>query len=107
MGIDLITHRTGNASKIIIGSRSSAETCVEAKTQTDRVPESCESSFLLDWLAGGEACQRNIQGFSFKFETLNVVVARFRRSLLETRTLTNSNDSEVVPLRTYLSGNQR
>jgi MoxR-like ATPase len=30
----------------------------------------------------------------------------FRRSLLETRTLTNSNNSEVVPLRDFLSGNQ-
>lgn len=76
MGIDLIAHRTGNASKIISGSTSSAETCVEAKTQTNRVPESWESSFLLDWLAGGEASQRNIQGFSFTIETLKVVVAR-------------------------------
>jgi hypothetical protein len=31
----------------------------------------------------------------------------FRRSLLETRTLTNSNNSEVVPLRAFLCGNQR
>jgi len=31
----------------------------------------------------------------------------FRRSLLETRTLTNSINSEVVPLRDFLSGNQR
>jgi hypothetical protein len=31
----------------------------------------------------------------------------FRRSLLETRTLTNSNNSEVVLLRDFLSGNQR
>ena len=30
----------------------------------------------------------------------------FRRSLLETRTLTNSNNSEVVLLRDFLSGNQ-
>ena len=31
----------------------------------------------------------------------------FRRSLLETRTLTNSNNSEVVLLRDFLSGHQR
>ena len=43
----------------------------ETETWADRVPENCESSFLLDWLAGGEACQRNIQGFSFKFENLS------------------------------------
>jgi hypothetical protein len=30
----------------------------------------------------------------------------FRRSLLETRTLTNSNNSAVVPLRDFLRGNQ-
>jgi hypothetical protein len=30
----------------------------------------------------------------------------FRRSLLETRALTNSNNSEIVLLRDFLSGNQ-
>jgi len=35
-----------------------------------------------------------------------VLSEAFRRSLLETRTLTNSNNSEVVPLRDFLSGNQ-
>jgi hypothetical protein len=30
----------------------------------------------------------------------------FRRSLLDTRTLTNTNNSEVVLLRDFLSGNQ-
>jgi len=30
----------------------------------------------------------------------------FRRSLLETRTLTNSNNSEVLPLRDFLCGNK-
>jgi hypothetical protein len=35
-----------------------------------------------------------------------VLSEAFRRSLLETRTLTNSNNSEVVLLRDFLSGNQ-
>ncbi len=35
-----------------------------------------------------------------------VLSEAFRRSLLETRTLTNSNNSEVVPLRDFLCGNQ-
>ena len=36
-----------------------------------------------------------------------VLSEAFRRSLLETRTLTNSNNSEVVLLRDFLSENQR
>jgi hypothetical protein len=35
-----------------------------------------------------------------------VLRIEFRRSLLETRTLTNSNDSEVVLLGNFLSGDQ-
>ncbi|MGA7245175.1 MAG: hypothetical protein WBX19_18465 [Terracidiphilus sp.] len=41
----------------------------------ERVAQFIESSFLLDWLAGGDACQRNIRGFSLKIETLTVVGA--------------------------------
>ncbi|MGC2614034.1 MAG: hypothetical protein WA354_08405 [Terracidiphilus sp.] len=45
----------------------------EVNAQTEGVPEARESGFLLDWLTGGEACQRNIQGFSSKFDTQNLV----------------------------------
>jgi hypothetical protein len=76
MGIDLIADRTGNFPMKLSRSAPAAVSRVAAVTRTERIPESCESSFLLDWLTGGEACQRNIQGFSFKFETLNLVVAR-------------------------------
>jgi len=33
-------------------------------------PKLPETGFLLDWLSGGEGCQRNIQGFSLRFEAL-------------------------------------
>jgi hypothetical protein len=62
MGIDLIANRTGNAPTKI--SISVAVSRVAAVTRTERVLESGESSFLLDWLAGGEACRRIIEGFS-------------------------------------------
>jgi hypothetical protein len=75
MGIYLIVDRTGNAPTKFSRSAPDVVSRVAAVTRTERVPESCESSFLLDWLAGGEACQRNIQGFAFKFETLNLLVA--------------------------------
>jgi hypothetical protein len=55
------------------GTVPSAGLRLEMETRTGPVGESCESGFLLDWLAGGVACQRNIQGFSFKFENLSVV----------------------------------
>ncbi len=75
MGIHLIADRTGNVAATFSRLAPAAVSRVAAVTRTERVPESCESSFLLDWLAGGEACQRNIQGFSFRFEALNSVVA--------------------------------
>jgi hypothetical protein len=65
-----------NAPMKIGGYNSSAVNLIEAETRKDQVPVVRESGFLLDWLAGGVACERNIQGFSFKFETLKAVAAR-------------------------------
>lgn len=42
----------------------------------ERIGECSGSGFLLDWLAGGEACKRDIQGFSIKVETLVLMNAR-------------------------------
>ena len=48
----------------------------ETETCANRLPENCASGFLLDWLAGADACPRSIpvriEGFSFKFENLGV-----------------------------------
>ena len=74
-GIILIADRIGNGNTKFSSSAPAVVSRVATVTRTERIPESCESSFLLDWLTGGEACQRKIQGFSFKFETLNLVVA--------------------------------
>ena len=52
----------------------------ETETWVEQAAENCESSFLLDWLAGADASLRSIprstQGFSFKFEDLGVVSPR-------------------------------
>jgi hypothetical protein len=48
----------------------------ELPTTEARLQECSGSGFLLDWLAGGEACKRDIQGFSVGFENLVVFNAR-------------------------------
>ena len=42
----------------------------------ERIGECSGSGFLLDWLAGGEVCKRDIQGFSVRVETLVLMNAR-------------------------------
>jgi hypothetical protein len=74
MRIDLIAEKIVRDRTKIAEATRRATNHAEVDTGMLRVPESYESGFLLDWLAGGEACQRNIQGFSFKFDTLNFVV---------------------------------
>ena len=52
------------------------ENHAEPQISEERTRESSGSGFLLDWLAGGEACQRDIQGFPVRFENLVVINAR-------------------------------
>jgi hypothetical protein len=47
----------------------------EPHTSTEPKWECFGSGFLLDWLAGGEACKRDIQGFSVRFENLVAINA--------------------------------
>jgi hypothetical protein len=68
MRIDLIAEGTVDALTKTGEPTRAGVTQDEVDAQTKRVPEACESGFLLDWLAGGEACQRNTQGFSSKFD---------------------------------------
>lgn len=74
MGIELIADKTGNAPASLRGSAADSLIRVPVVARTEQVDEIYASSFLLDWLSGGEACQRDIQGFSFKFEVLNPAV---------------------------------
>jgi hypothetical protein len=64
----VLTESAGNVFTKITGSSAApALTRGDAEVRTERIQEYCASSFLLDWLAGADACRRNIQGFSFKF----------------------------------------
>jgi hypothetical protein len=74
MRIDLIAERIVRDRTKVADSTRRATTHAEVDTRILQIPESYESGFLLDWLAGGVACERNIRGFSFKFDTLNFVV---------------------------------
>jgi hypothetical protein len=71
----LISQGTGNAATDTGKCASAPLSRIEVDRKTERILKSSEASFLLDWLAGGEACRRNIEGFCFKFESLNVVIA--------------------------------
>jgi len=71
----------------------------ERDETTDAVLYLTENDDILYLLAMELRATRKRIGF--------VLSDAFRRSLLETRTLTNSINSEVVPLRDFLSGNQR
>jgi hypothetical protein len=51
------------------------ENHVEPQISEERTRES-GPGFLLDWLVGGEACQRDIRGFSVRFENLVAINAR-------------------------------
>jgi hypothetical protein len=66
--------------RLLIASRSPApvplaENRGEPQTEAARFGQYSGSGFLLDWLAGGEACKRDIQGFAVRLEDL-VVMAR-------------------------------
>lgn len=65
----------GNAPAEIYRETFSSSSRNQAAATTEWIARVGQESFLLDWLAGGEACRRNIQGFSFHSETLNVVIA--------------------------------
>lgn len=65
----------GSASTRLGESFESAESHLQTGEPAERVGRFVGSSFLLDWLAGGDACQRDIRGFSLKIETLTVVGA--------------------------------
>jgi hypothetical protein len=52
------------------------ETSIQLQNPRESMRESFDSGFLLDWLAGGEACARDIQGFSVRFENLVAINAR-------------------------------
>jgi hypothetical protein len=52
------------------------ESTIQLQNSRKLMHESSSSGFLLDWLAGGEACARDIQGFSVRFENLVVINAR-------------------------------
>jgi hypothetical protein len=67
--------RAGSVLTRLGESFQSAESHQQTGEPVERVAQFIESSFLLDWLAGGDACQRNIRGFSLKIETLTVVGA--------------------------------
>ncbi|WP_348264797.1 hypothetical protein P8935_09710 [Telmatobacter sp. DSM 110680] len=41
---------------------------IQIQNPREIMRESSGSGFLLDWLVGGEASARNIQGFSIRFE---------------------------------------
>lgn len=43
---------------------------MELETRTVARPKLPETGFLLDWLSGGEGFQRNVRGFSLRFEAL-------------------------------------
>jgi hypothetical protein len=67
--IDPKTETRGSANAKPDGSVPFA-TPTELGTGMHAPPKLPETGFLLDWLSGGEAFQRNIQGFSLRFETL-------------------------------------
>ena len=52
------------------------ESPIQLQNPRELMRESGGSGFLLDWLAGGEACARDIQGFSVRFENLVAINAR-------------------------------
>lgn len=70
------TESTAKVLTKIIGSSARPLTRGEEEIREERAPERCESGFLLDWLAGADACRRNIEGFSFNFENRGVVSAQ-------------------------------
>ncbi len=66
------TERNDGALTQFRASVKPAENHTEFQSGSERIRECSGSGFLLDWLAGGEACKRDIQGFLVRFETLLV-----------------------------------
>jgi hypothetical protein len=66
MRLELITNQTFNTVTGIGDSARSEANPTDEAGCVEQGLESCESSFLLDWLVGGKACARNIQEFSFE-----------------------------------------
>jgi hypothetical protein len=52
------------------GALQPATNRAELETGSIAVSKLRETGFLLDWLSGGEAFPRSIQGFSLRFEAL-------------------------------------
>ena len=72
----LVAARSNRALAESCDSVQPAKNRAEFQVVDERIGECCRSGFLLDWLAGGEACKRDIQGFSVRVENLVVMNAR-------------------------------